>query len=376
MRRHQRIMKCSVSGEAMARETETSRILGEALASSRSAVVVTSPARVITAANPSAYALLGYAPSHLVGQQVRALYAAGDDYAAAIHGDASLVSGAALPVTLRDQSGALIDADAVMLPVRNAAGDIATIIEIWTPAPREATAAAAKPMADRGDMLRFARGAAHDFKNLLTIVAGNLGLARDARSTGQRLRFFDDAERAVRDAVRIADQMISFARNQHVAPEDIDVAHMIATLVPTWSHSVASGVSLTCQVNASLPQVLADRSGLENALLNLVINARDATADSGEIEISAAVTEADFGSGEAKRPYVAIAVRDTGIGMTNHVCARAFDPFFSTKPASHGRGLGLATVSGFARQADGHVAIDSTLGVGTTVTIYLPPSAT
>lgn len=363
----------------MARETETSKILGEALASSRSAVIVTSPVRVITAANPAAYALLGYAPLHLVGQQVRALYAAGDDYAAsdaAIQGDATSVSSAALPVTLRSQSGALIDAHAVFLTVRNAAGDITAIIENWTPTPREAAAAAAKPMEDRGDLLRFARGAAHDFKNLLTIVAGNLGLARDAKSAGSRLRFFDDAERAVRDAVRIADQMISFARDQHVAPEVIDVTHMIATLVPTWSYSVASGVSLTCQTNASLPRVLADRSGLENALLNLVLNARDATSDRGEIEISATVIEADFGHGDPKRPYVAIAVRDTGTGMTNHVCARAFDPFFSTKPASHGRGLGLATVSGFARQANGHVAIDSTLGLGTTVTIYLPPSAT
>lgn len=362
----------------MAKETETTRILGEALASSRSAVVVTSPVRVITAANAAAYPLLGYAPSHLVGQQVRALYAAADDYAAsdaAIHGDALSGSGAQLPMTLRDHSGALIDADAVILPVHNAAGDITTIIEIWTPSPREAAAAVAKPMADRGDLLRFARGAAHDFKNLLTIVAGNLGLARDARNTGQRLRFFDDAERAVKDAVRIADQMIAFARNQHAAPEAVDVAHMIATLVPTWAHSVASGVGLTCEVSASLPRVLADRSGLESALLNLVINARDATGHSGEIEISAAVTEADLGQGDGKRPYVAIAVRDTGTGMTNHVCARAFDPFFSTKPASHGRGLGLATVSGFARQANGHVAIDSTLGVGTTVTIYLPPSA-
>lgn len=364
----------------MARETETSTLLGEALATSQTAVLLTSTARVIKAANAAAHALLGYSPSALVGLQVRALYAADDDYTtvnAAIQGQTATGPASAMRVTLRDFSGAQIDADVVMLPVRDATGKITSLIEFVSRSKPDTAAEAVTSDDDHANLLRFARGAAHDFKNLLAIITGNIELARDAKTSHLSQRFLDDGDRAAKDAVRIADQMISFARHQHIAPEAVTVADIFAEFAPLWQYSVCRGIGLAWSVTANLPPVFADRSGLANALLNLLINARDAIDDedeSGHIEISASIVETAFANAKEPRSYVAIAVRDTGAGMTQHVRARAFDPFFSTKSASHGRGLGLATVLGFARQANGHVTIESELGAGTTVTLFLPPA--
>lgn len=363
---------------ARAPEPSTAAIIGEALAAASVAVLVTTPARVITAANAAAYALLDYSASKLTGEQVRALYAASDDYETV---DALIARGSSSPldasvsITLRDSQGALVDVSVVVLPVHDASGKISSIIELMTPADPNGTAVATNTARNHTDLVRFARGAAHDFKNFLTIITGNVQLAQNETNKVRRQRFFEDAEYTSKRAVELADKMIAFARDRPTAPETIDIAQFIKLQVRLWQLSARSGISLLHATADDLPPIFADRSGLENALLNLVINARDSIADSGRITISADVIETSFDHGGADtvpKAYVAIAVRDTGTGMTPHVRQRAFDPFFSTKSASNGTGLGLATVMGFARQAGGHAAIESKLGSGTTVTIFLP----
>lgn len=358
----------------MARTPENSIILGEALAGASEAVFVTTPKRVITAANAAAYGLLAYTPPSLTGQQVRALYAANDDYAIV---DAAIADGssvnAGLPVTLRDRAGRLLDAQVLALPLRDANGTITSIIEIMTPMPSDTAADATDAARNRTELLRFARGAAHDFKNLLTIIISNMELAEREKDPIRRRRLFEDARYASGKAADLSDKMIAFARGQPRDPAAIDVRQFLSAQAPIWHALFDQSAKLSFDVAEGLPMVTADRSGLENALLNLVINARDAIAGGGDIVISATTVERVTIDG--LRSYVAIAVRDTGIGMTDHVRNRAFDPFFSTKSAANGSGLGLATVLGFAEQSGGHVSIDSKPGAGATLTIFLPPNA-
>jgi PAS domain S-box-containing protein len=208
-------------------------------------------------------------------------------------------------------------------------------------------------------------GVAHDFNNLLMIVSGNLHKIKKDLTSERSLRALSAIETATQRAASLTSQLLSFARRQSVNPKTIDVDQRIMSVREVLSSALGSMVSLHIDIKPDVWPIFVDPTEFETAILNLVINARDALPDGGAVTISAR---------NEPKEEVMISVEDTGNGIPEDVLNKVFDPFFTTKPVGKGTGLGLSQVHGFAHQAGGTVEIESTLGKGTVVHIRLPRS--
>ncbi len=222
-------------------------------------------------------------------------------------------------------------------------------------------------------------GIAHDFNNMLAVVLGSLDLlgrrleGGDARTR----RYVDAAADGARRAATLTQRLLAFSRQQPLQPERLDANRLVAGMSDLLRGSLGSGIHLETVLAGGLWPVSADPNQLENIILNLAINARDAMGGEGKVTIETHNCHLDdrYAAAEigvAAGQYVLIAVTDTGAGMPPDVVAKAFDPFFTTKGVGKGTGLGLSQVYGFVKQSGGHVKIYSEIGVGTTVKLYLP----
>ncbi|VVB49811.1 Hybrid sensor histidine kinase/response regulator (fragment) [Beijerinckiaceae bacterium RH AL1] len=221
-------------------------------------------------------------------------------------------------------------------------------------------------------------GIAHDFNNMLAVVIGALNLMqrRVARGSMDVGKYLEAAMDGANRAAALTQRLLAFSRQQPLAPEAIDANKMMASLNELLVRTLGENVHLEMVLGAGLWKCHADVNGLENVVINLAVNARDAMPDGGWLTIEttnahiddAYAREAEIVTGQ----YVMLAVTDTGIGMTPDVLARAFEPFFTTKGVGRGTGLGLSQVFGFVRQSGGHIRIYSEVGHGTTLKIYLP----
>ncbi|WP_027552995.1 PAS domain-containing sensor histidine kinase [Bradyrhizobium sp. Cp5.3] len=214
-------------------------------------------------------------------------------------------------------------------------------------------------------------GVAHDFNNLLMIISGSLHMLKRGTEDDEKVqRAISAIDTATKRGAALTNQLLTFARRQSVNPQAIDFAGRIAAIREVLEAGVGSAVRLAFNIDRGVWPIKADVSELETALLNLVINARDAMPDGGTVTIGARNTVL------AETPYVgefvAIGVADTGLGIPSDVLDKIFEPFFTTKPIGKGTGLGLSQVHGFAHQAGGTVKVASELGKGTTFTILLP----
>jgi CheY-like chemotaxis protein/nitrogen-specific signal transduction histidine kinase len=220
-------------------------------------------------------------------------------------------------------------------------------------------------------------GIAHDFNNLLAIVIGNLELAREQPGIGcEATGLLDNALHAARRGAEMNHHLLAFSRQQPLKPTIIDVNGLIAYVAKLLSSLVAERIRLVIAPAPDAWPVLIDPSQLEAALVNLTLNARDAIDGDGRIAILAANVSVDGGDGAPIKPgdYVVVSVADSGCGMSPEILARACDPYYTTKGIGKGTGLGLSMVDGFAEQSGGHLMIESVVGFGTTVKLYLPRS--
>lgn len=223
-------------------------------------------------------------------------------------------------------------------------------------------------------------GVAHDFNNLLQVVAGNLQLlAKDIAGNENAERRVSNALAGVNRGAKLASQLLAFGRRQALEPRVINIGRFIAGMDDLLRRSLGEAVEVEVISSGGLWNTYADPTQVENALLNLAINARDAMEGSGKltIEVGNAFLDQDYARAHAEvaaGQYVLLAVTDTGSGMTPEVLEKVFEPFFSTKPEGKGTGLGLSMVYGFVKQSGGHVKIYSEVGQGTTVKVYLPRS--
>jgi len=222
---------------------------------------------------------------------------------------------------------------------------------------------------------RLTGGVAHDFNNLLTVIVGGLDMIlRRPDDTARVARLAEAALAAGQRGERLTRQLLAFSRNQELKLEVVEIGGLLDQSEPLLRRAVGEGVALTLNREPTPCGARVDAAQFEAALLNLVVNATDATAFGGEISI--AVARATLAAGEIADTepghYVRVAVSDTGMGMPPEILARVFEPFFTTKEVGKGTGLGLAQVYGFLRQCGGGVAIDSVEGRGTTVALYLP----
>jgi PAS domain S-box-containing protein len=221
-------------------------------------------------------------------------------------------------------------------------------------------------------------GIAHDFNNMLAVIMGGLSLLQRKLARGETdvERFVDGAMDGAQRAATLTQRLLAFSRQQPLSPEPLIINRLVAGMSELLDRTLGEHVKVETVLAAGLWQVKADPAQLENAILNLAVNARDAMPGGGRLTIetlNAFVDDAYAQEYAIKAgQYVLIAVADTGAGMTPDVIAKAFDPFFTTKGAGKGTGLGLSQVYGFVRQSGGHVKIYSELGVGTSVKIYLP----
>jgi PAS domain S-box-containing protein len=220
-------------------------------------------------------------------------------------------------------------------------------------------------------------GLAHDFNNLLTVITGNLEMLEERLASGDDLSLLTEAKEAAELGAKLTGRLLAFGRRQPLNPKPINLTELAAGMADLLSRSLGEVVRLETRLAPDLRTTMADPGQVENALLNLAINARDAMPEGGRLLIETSEVEIDEDVMAVHvevepGPYAMLAVTDTGVGMTPEVRQRAFEPFFTTKGPGGGSGLGLSMVYGFVKQSGGHVQIYSELGHGTTVRIYLP----
>ena len=218
-------------------------------------------------------------------------------------------------------------------------------------------------------------GVAHDFNNLLAVIRGNADLLTMENKGSQEL--IDQITSAVSSGAELTQRLLAFSRYQSLSPQAIDIEVLVSGMLDMLRRTLGATIELETIVAPNLECAFADPGEVENALLNLVINARDAMPDGGRliIECRNSIKEGENAKenwNENYREFVEIAVSDDGEGMSADVLANVFEPFFTTKEVGKGSGLGLSVVHGFAEQSGGYVDINSDVGVGTTVSLYLP----
>jgi PAS domain S-box-containing protein len=222
-------------------------------------------------------------------------------------------------------------------------------------------------------------GIAHDFNNLLGIILGNLDLLERAVAGDEAaLKRVQAAQRASMRGADLTRRLLTFSRREQLNPESVDIPSAIAETIELATRALGPEIKISTRCDPGLPQVFVDAAALENALLNLAVNARDAMPKGGSLIMSAHL--ADLADNHALAQtgeldpgkYVRIAVSDTGHGMSRPTLERALEPFFTTKPREKGTGLGLAMVYGFIKQSGGAIRLYSEIGIGTTVSLYLP----
>ena len=221
-------------------------------------------------------------------------------------------------------------------------------------------------------------GVAHDFNNLLTVISGNLQMLQERLDHDPPLlNLAGAAAKAALRGAELTRKLLAFSRRQPLQPREIDIGELVHNMTDMLRRTLGESIHIETAIQPGLAKAVADPGQLENALLNLALNARDAMPQGGRLTIETATVAPDAASGIedsdiAPGEYVMLAVVDTGSGMPPEVMKRAFEPFFTTKGAGKGSGLGLATVYGFVKQSGGHVKIYSELSRGTKVQLYLP----
>ncbi len=222
-------------------------------------------------------------------------------------------------------------------------------------------------------------GVAHDFNNLLTVVVGSLDLALRRCDDPQILRLLRNAIQAAERGASLTAQLLAFSRRQRLSPVAIDINRVLEGMGDMLARSIGPHVQVEMDLDNALWPALADPTQLEVMILNLAINARDAMPEGGRLRIltrNVGTVPAFLASELQRGEYVQLSVADDGTGMAPEVVSRAFEPFFTTKDHGKGTGLGLAQLYGFAKQSGGAARIESKLGEGTTVSLYLPRSQT
>lgn len=345
------------------------------------ALYMLDPEGRVTNWNLGGQRIKGYLPDEIIGQHFSRFYTAADREAGK---PARALQTAREKGRYEEEGwrvrkdGTFFWASVIIDPVRNDAGELIGFAKITRDITERREAQLKldrmqKQLAESQKMDALGQltgGVAHDFNNLLMAVTGNARLIKRHATDPRVVKAADHIEASIQRGAALTRQLLTFARRQQVNPVLLQVRDPIDAVQEVLKIGAGSAVHLDVVIADGVWPVFADPTELETALVNLVINARDAMPDGGSVRISAGNETLDQGDGEAD--YVCISVDDTGVGIPDDIIANVFDPFFTTKPIGKGTGLGLSQVHGFANQAGGTVKISSRLGEGTKVVICLP----
>ena len=331
--------------------------------------------RRILDANPAAATLLGVAADALVSQSLDALIVAGEEQLAGAWRELLALGEARREHRVRSQGGQTRLVECSYRARVHAAGHLCIARDITDRRVLEQRLMQSEKMESVG---RLAGGIAHDFNNLLTAILGYTELLLCARSeTDPDRHDLEEIQKAGQRAADLTQQLLAFSRKQVLMPKEVDLNHTIVSLQTMLSRLIREDIILSCDLAPAPAMIRIDPTQLEQAILNLVLNARDALPAGGHIRLEVAHVRRSQMEMPPDHPaavgdYVRLRVVDDGVGISPEARAHLFEPFFTTKEVGKGTGLGLASVYGIVRQSNGFIAVDSNPGIGTTFTMHFP----
>jgi len=373
-------------GPATTRHERAERALREAnehlaavIQSSPLAIYTLDPTSTVLTWNRAAEALYGWQAAEVIGRPLPTIGQDVED-----HGRLRdrVLRGEALrgvEVTRRRKDGTLVNISLSVAPLHDAAGQVTGMLSLAADITEMRQLEVQYRQAQKMEAVgRLAGGIAHDFNNLLTAIIGTTALVLEDRGLESRARVdIQEIEKAAKRAAGLTRQLLIFSRQQVLEPRALDLNALVGDLEKMLQRLIGEDIELRTKPAAALGAVRADPGQLEQAIVNLVVNARDAMPQGGRLTIETADVELDRSYvtrhvPTQPGPYVLLAISDTGVGMDGATKARLFEPFFTTKDPGRGTGLGLATVYGIVKQSGGYIWAYSELGHGTTFKIYLP----
>ena len=363
------------------RRTEADRArLATVVEQSAEAILITTVDGTIEYLNPAFERLTGTSRARLLGRNAAALKISPGDEQTWSALRANLADGRPWSGQLAHsrKDGAVLQVAAMVFPVRGHDGRIVNYVAGMRDVTHEREVEAQLRQAQKMEVAgRLAGGVAHDFNNLITVITGRAQLLlRDTLEPRQH-RNVELINETANRASALTRQLLAFSRKQAIAPRILDLSAVLANMTKMLRRLIGEDVELVMSAGAGLGYVKADPGQIEQVVMNLAVNGRDAMPDGGRITIATANVRVDGHSarrGVALTPgdYVALSITDTGCGMSPETQAHVFEPFFTTKAPDKGTGLGLSTVYGIVKQSEGEIAIESEVGRGTTMTVYLP----
>jgi len=330
--------------------------------------------------NQTLCAMTGYTAEELIGQGVRILQK--DDQNQPEHQKIQIAQAKGDPVTVLFKStrkdGSTYMDELSLSPIYSAEKELTHYIGINRDVTAKLETEARLYRSEKIDAIgQLSGGIAHDFNNLLNVIIGNLEfLAADITDKEHR-DYINEADNAAQMGARLTRRLLAFAKQGQLEPTVLNANEHVLTALELLRSTIGENISLSSNLSSDAWSICADPSEIENTVVNLAINARDAMPNGGKITIStknASISEDDIEDdfGIAPGDYVQLSVSDTGCGMTNEIKEKIFEPFFTTKDQGKGTGLGLASIYGFARQSGGHVHVYSEVDHGTVINVYLP----
>jgi PAS domain S-box-containing protein len=368
------------------RAEESLRLLGSAVEQSKESIVITDaqldlPGPKIIFVNPAFTQMTGYTAAEVIGKTPRILQGPRTDKAVLSRLRQDLGQGAVFAgetINYR-KDGTEFDLEWQIAPLRNAAGKITHFVAIQHDITGRKKLEAQLFQSQKLETVgKLAGGIAHEFNSILTAIIGQSELLLNALPAGSPLaKNTAEITKAATRAAALTRQLLAYGRKQFLQPENLDLNRVIAGMENIFYNLMGVDVNVQMVAAANLHEVKADAGQLEQVIMNLVINARDAMPNGGKLIMETANVAFDqdsVGRYPELKPgdYVMLAITDTGTGMSDEVKARAFEPFFSTKGVGQGTGLGLSTCYGIIKQSGGHISVYSEQGRGTTFKIYLP----
>jgi PAS domain S-box-containing protein len=360
---------------------ESQALLATAVDQSAETIMITDAAGLIIYVNPAFEKATGYNRAEAIGRNPRFLKSGKQDAEFYLQMWAALSRGEVWSghFTNRRKDGTLFEEEGTISPVRDAAGKTVHYVAVKRDVTNETRLEAQLLQAQKMEAIgRLAGGVAHDFNNMLGVITGYGEIVQ------RRLHADDPLKGKVEQILRAADraagltrQLLAFGRKQVLQPTVLDLNAVVTDMNKMLRRLIGEDIELTTRLEPRLGSVRADPGQVEQVLMNLAVNARDAMPEGGRITIETGNAELDAEYAAAHVPlragrYVLLAVSDTGSGMDAATQARVFEPFFTTKGVGKGSGLGLSTVYGIVKQSDGYIWVYSEVGIGTTFKIYLP----
>jgi PAS domain S-box-containing protein len=354
--------------------------LAAAVDQAAEAVLTTDRLGLVTYVNPAFTRITGYAAADVLGTRADVLRGATDP-ARLADMDAANMRGESWEgrVTQLRSDGATVELDMAIAPLRDNSGAVVGSVTLARDISRERALETQLAQAQRMEAVgRLAGGIAHDFNNILTAISGFAELAAAELSSDDPVaRDIDQILKASDRAAGLTKALLAFSRRQVIQPRLIDINEVLDGLTPMLGRLIGEDLQLIVRLDPMLGLTMADRAQLEQVVLNMAVNARDAmpsggtlTIATGNVDVDAAQARAQVGA--TAGPYVTLTVTDTGVGMAPSVMEHAFEPFFTTKARGKGTGLGLSTVIGIVQQSGGFVRVVSEPNVGSVFTVHLP----